>query len=149
MAFIDSVKKKAGEAYDYVAPKAKAAGRYLQERGHELMESPAEERREHRPRKRTSGRLPRKSQPAGYDGSYDMFGTERRGRATGLPQGSLTGMEMDSDMFGVGNFGMGRPEPREAPRRRRKSRRRPSPRREVEHNLMESDYIPPSMRHMF
>ena len=117
---MDSVKKKVGEAYDYVAPKAKVAGKYMQERGHELSESPAYERAEHRkggyvkyerpearPRKKTPKRLPRKSQPPGYDGSFDMFGGGGMGMG-GLP---------DDDMFGVGGYG----EPR-----RRKSRRRPS-----------------------
>lgn len=154
MGFFEKLKKGAGEAYDYVAPKAKAAGHYLQERGqalnHEMSETPAQERYEHRggrnekherhlktkgtvfingtpyeevkPRKKVSGRVPRKSQPPGYDGNYDMFG--------------------------VGGFGGGfQPEEREEAPRRRKSRRRPA--RGESAGGFDMNHVPDSLRDMF
>jgi hypothetical protein len=190
MSFVEKAKKFLGDKAYYYGPKIKDAASnassYLQERGHELMESPAQERREHTrgrikrisgtktggysevkyerpeshwkmnkedrrledmydplmnesvtPRKHVRARAPRQSQPPGYDGSMDMFG------------GGGMGGNMNSDMFGVGDFGREREPPMQAPRRKKKTKHRAGPRAEVEHSLMESDYVPPSMRHMF
>jgi hypothetical protein len=160
MGFFEKAKKGVMGAYEDVKGNETVKGvtTFLKDRSshiaHEMMETPQQERREHlaRPRRRTSGRLPRKSQPAGYDGSYDMYGTERRGRATGLPQGTLTGLPMDDDMFGVGGFGREAPERREAPpprRRKQKSKRARTFREAEEPDMMSPGHIPKYLRHMF
>ena len=130
-----------GKAYDYVAPKAKSAGKWMQERGAALNEQNSPMKAP-RAKKKTSARVPRRSQPPGYDGSFDMFG----GGGMGMGGG------MDSDMFGVGNFGGGggyEREEREAPRRRRKSRRRPSREEREDAGGFDMNHVPDSLRGMF
>jgi hypothetical protein len=127
------VKSAGKEVFDYVAPKAKAAGKWMQDRGMELNGDLPK-----KGRKKVSARVPRRSQPPGYDGSMDMFGGG-----------------MGADMFGVGNFGGGfgggyeSEEREEAPRKRRKSRRRPTREERGEGGGFDMNHIPESMRGMF
>jgi hypothetical protein len=94
---------------------------------HEMQESPAKERREHR-----GGR---RAEP--YDSPM------------------MHAPAMPRDPFGIGNMGgFGAPPRREPaaepPRKRRKKRKASAaPRRASAHNMMDPSYVPPSMRHMF
>lgn len=134
-----SEKGLAGKALDYGVSKAKSGIGWMQERGHELNESQGYERSEHKKgRKKVSGRVPRGSQPPGYDGSYDMFGVGSYGGGGGgnwVTQGTIiSGGEAYEEVVP----------------RRRKSRRRPA--RESSGGgggFGDMNHIPEHMRDMF
>ena len=162
MSFVDKVKKGFGEAVDYVAPKAKAAGHWMQDRGDELNGmSP----RNRSPSPYKKGSTADKQFMTGYNNGMISQGKEpyherrespayeraehrgRKPRERREPREPM-GMGMGNmDLFGVGNFGMEAPEEREEAPRRRKSRRRPA--KQERNRMMEPGHVPDYLRHMF
>lgn len=118
-----------GKAYDYAAPKARAAGKWMQDRGMEIEKQ----------NKKRSGRVPRGSQPPGYDGNYDMFGVGGFGGGGGggwQTQGTIiSGGEAYEEVV-----------PR---RRKKKTSRRAAPREREEGGFSDMNHIPDSLRGMF
>lgn len=118
---LDKVVGGAGKGLDWMA-----------KRGQELNAPPKKQR----------GRAPRGSQPAGYDGSYDMFGVGGFGGGGGggnwVSQGTMfSGGEAYEEV--------------EAPRKRRKqkSKRARSAPREERYSMTDPGHVPEYLRHMF